>query len=371
MSKNIIKTNSDFLFIYEAKNTNPNGDPDMENKPRMDYETKTNLVTDLRIKRNIREYLKDSGHRIFVDTLSEQKVSAEKMLNHIVEETTGNPDKLGVIVSGNEKLKKLWENLLDRIESDEKTYAELRRNANAKAASGRKDENLAYIKEQFPKLNNLLLREIISKELIDIRMFGGAFAVGGFSSTYTGPVQLNWGYSLHPVEMIKSNTISAIMSSSEKDASTFGKDYRLYYSLIAFHGTVNKYLAQKSGLTPDDVQLFRESIINSISYKPTRSKSDQYAMMYLELEYDEKYNGYLRDLRDFITCHSERRTIRSIKDLKLDFSKFETLIKENIENIKHIHLWKTPLPGTDFEKFGAESDDTVKAKIKPVSLKSN
>jgi len=65
----IIKNSSDFLFIYEAIQCNPNGDPDQENKPRMDYDTKTNLVTDTRVKRFIRDYLKtiSKEESIFVD----------------------------------------------------------------------------------------------------------------------------------------------------------------------------------------------------------------------------------------------------------------------------------------------------------------
>jgi CRISPR-associated protein Csh2 len=49
--------NSDILFIYDAKLCNPNGDPDDENKPRMDYDTQTNLVSDVRLKRYLRDYL--------------------------------------------------------------------------------------------------------------------------------------------------------------------------------------------------------------------------------------------------------------------------------------------------------------------------
>ena len=62
----MISNNSDFLFIYEAIQCNPNGDPDQENKPRMDYDTNTNLVTDTRVKRYIRDFLKQEGQEIFV-----------------------------------------------------------------------------------------------------------------------------------------------------------------------------------------------------------------------------------------------------------------------------------------------------------------
>ena len=366
MAKETVKTNSDFLFVYEGKKTNPNGDPDMENKPRMDYDTKTNLVSDLRIKRNIREYLKDSGKKIFVDTLADRKVTTDTMLNHIVEEVTGSQEKLDKVFAKNDALKELWNSLIQHLGDDQKNYAGLRKVFKSKKAKN-KGNDIKSIRKQFPNLNNLLLREIVKENLIDIRMFGGAFAVEGFSSTYTGPIQLNWGYSLHPVELIKSNTIVTIMN---EDASTMGKDYRLYYSLIAFHGTINKHFAAKTGLSQTNVRLFRKALVNSVAYKPTRSKGDQYPMLYLELEYLDEYNGYLRDLRDFIACSwPKNQPIRSIESLTLDFSKLENLINENKDIIKHVHLWKTPLSGTSFDGFGNALDEDVKSKMKELSFK--
>lgn len=153
--------------------------------------------------------------------------------NHIIEDVTATEDKIGKIVSENQSLKDLWDNLKTKIEDGEKTYSGLRKIFKSKKKQD-DSSNIKYIREQFSILNNLLLQEIIKLNLIDIRMFGGAFAIEGFSRTYTGPIQLNWGYSLHPVELMKSSSIVTIMN---EDSSTFGKDYRLYYSLIAFHGT--------------------------------------------------------------------------------------------------------------------------------------
>lgn len=67
MSENIIKNRSEILFIYDVKDANPNGDPVDENKPRIDEETGINYVTDVRLKRTIRDYLHDYKHKeIFV-----------------------------------------------------------------------------------------------------------------------------------------------------------------------------------------------------------------------------------------------------------------------------------------------------------------
>jgi len=80
----IIANNSDYLFLYEAIQCNPNGDPDQENKPRMDYDTDTNLVTDVRVKRYIRDYLKATGKNIFVDMEGENKVSTDSKLKAVI-----------------------------------------------------------------------------------------------------------------------------------------------------------------------------------------------------------------------------------------------------------------------------------------------
>lgn len=70
--------NSEILYIYDAKLTNPNGDPDEENRPRMDYERDINLVSDLRLKRYIRDYLSLLGEDIFVRRVDDKAVTADK-----------------------------------------------------------------------------------------------------------------------------------------------------------------------------------------------------------------------------------------------------------------------------------------------------
>ena len=82
-----IAHNSDFLFLYEAIQCNPNGDIDQENKPRMDYDNQINLVTDVRIKRYIRDFLKTLGKDIFVDMEGENKVSPDTKLNAVLDRT--------------------------------------------------------------------------------------------------------------------------------------------------------------------------------------------------------------------------------------------------------------------------------------------
>ncbi|WP_207652191.1 type I-B CRISPR-associated protein Cas7/Csh2 [Clostridium oryzae] len=72
--------NSEILYIYDAKLSNPNGDPDEENRPRMDYEREINLVSDLRLKRYVRDYLMDKGYSLFVQGIDDKPVTAEQRI---------------------------------------------------------------------------------------------------------------------------------------------------------------------------------------------------------------------------------------------------------------------------------------------------
>lgn len=75
--------NNEILYLYDAKLTNPNGDPDEENRPRMDYEREMNLVSDLRLKRYIRDYLTLKGHDIFVRRVDDKPVTADKRIKNL------------------------------------------------------------------------------------------------------------------------------------------------------------------------------------------------------------------------------------------------------------------------------------------------
>ncbi|NLY18303.1 MAG: type I-B CRISPR-associated protein Cas7/Csh2 [Clostridiaceae bacterium] len=73
--------NGQILYLYDAKLTNPNGDPDEENRPRMDYERDINLVSDLRLKRYIRDYILDKGNLIYVRKLNDSNVEPKQIIN--------------------------------------------------------------------------------------------------------------------------------------------------------------------------------------------------------------------------------------------------------------------------------------------------
>jgi|SRR6056297_95112 len=80
MRRKIVMNNGQILYLYDAKLTNPNGDPDEENRPRMDGIQEKNLVTDLRLKRYVRDFALDQGHEIYVQKVENKHVTSEERI---------------------------------------------------------------------------------------------------------------------------------------------------------------------------------------------------------------------------------------------------------------------------------------------------
>ncbi|WP_240337991.1 type I-B CRISPR-associated protein Cas7/Csh2 [Gelidibacter japonicus] len=318
-----IKNSSDFLFIYEAIQCNPNGDPDQENKPRMDYDTKTNLVTDTRIKRFIRDYLTatNKDEVVFVNMEGNNKVSIDSKLNAVVKRTIENEGELEKAFSENPEALNIYKDIIAKEQDLEKIW-----------------KTITDKKFKHKDVNYELLAYLVKQKFIDIRMFGSAFAVGGFTKAYTGPIQLNWGYSFNKVELMDSSSIVTIMND---DSSTFGKDYRLHYSLLGFNGTINAPAANYTGLTEEDVKIFRNAIWESIPANPTRSKLNQYPKLYVEVVYNEGVsNGQFGDLRNYVETKPTEgitdKQIRKFKELDLNMSALKNLLNENKNKIKDV-----------------------------------
>ena len=256
----IIK-NSEILFIYDAKMSNPNGDMDNENKPRMDYDTETNLVSDVRLKRYLRDYFeKGLGEKIFVT------------------EDAKDAKERGA-----------------QLKKENKTH----------------------------------------NDLIDVRLFGAVFAESGENTHLTGPVQFNWGYSLNPVEINESSTITSSFSSGEG----IGKDFRVKYSLIAFSGGINANVAKDTKLTDEDITVFDKAMVKSIPFSRTRSKTGQTPRLYLRVEAPDN-KSILKDLREYLSLDYkvDEHAVREIGQLTLNIDRLTEYLSDKL--IDKIIYWK-------------------------------
>jgi len=301
--------NSDILFIYDAKLCNPNGDPDDENKPRMDYDTHRNLVSDVRLKRYIRDYLEERGYEIFVAQVEGETVDATKRLRKLIEKYK-------------EEIKE-DENLKDLINNEEEPQ----------------EKNLSnHIDWVLPKL-------------VDVRFFGATMPLKGqeeggrgASITFTGPIQFNWGHSLNRVQIVESSTITSTFAGRGEEYSTMGKDWRVYYSLIAFHGIVSGKRAQKTRLSEADIRVLDNALLKAIPLQATtRSKIGQTPRLLLRIEYKDDIT-FLGDLRRYVEIKpnegTREETLRDISDLKLKVKPLVDILEKNKDKIEKIYLWQ-------------------------------
>lgn len=295
---------SDILYLYDAKLTNPNGDPDEENKPRMDEATGRNLVSDVRLKRYLRDFWLNNGEDIWVRKRED-----------------------GTTTDAKGRMKTLLETFNDETGS----------NLKEKDARGSVE------------FKNWLL-----DHLLDVRLFGATMPMENASLTFTGPVQFGWGYSLHRVEVNNSATISSHFAGRDNDYGTFGKDWRVYYSLIGFHGLVSRARARHTRLTDADVATLDAAMLEAIPNEATtRSKIGQLPRLYLRVEYAEDARSRLGDLREDVKPEpkEDKRldALRDVRDYRLNVSALVDRISGREAQIQAVQLHINPDLDTSLE----------------------
>ncbi|MCI8817506.1 MAG: type I-C CRISPR-associated protein Cas7/Csd2 [Angelakisella sp.] len=218
-----IKNRYDFVILFDVENGNPNGDPDAGNLPRTDPETGLGIVTDVCLKRKIRNYVEAvkedaEGFRIYI--------------------------KDGVP--------------LNRSDREALRYLQI---DDEKALKAAKKEN--------PELDRLVL-QFMCKNFFDIRTFGAVmttFVKGNLNcGQVRGPVQLSFARSVDPV-VPQEVTITRVAITTESDAerkgTEMGRKYIVPYGLYRCEGYVSANLAKKTtGFSEEDLELLWEAILN-------------------------------------------------------------------------------------------------------------
>jgi len=300
----IIKNRAEILFLYDVKDANPNGDPADENKPRIDEETGVNIVTDVRIKRTIRDYLHD---------FKEQEIFVKEIVN-----------EEGKIQDAKARAR-------DFLEGAEGT-----------------------LKEQMDKIKS----NILSK-CIDVRLFGATIPIelsvkkkkkGADSATedeesaektssitLIGPVQFKMARSLHEVELKYIKGTGAFASKAGKEQKTFREEWIVPYSLICVYGIINENAAKETNLTEDDVQLLLDGLWNGTKNLISRSKVGQVPRLLIKVNYNEK-NYHIGDLDKLVKIKSTvpDEQLRDISEVELDISELIKTLQNNKEKIASI-----------------------------------
>ena len=221
-----IKNRYDFVILFDVENGNPNGDPDAGNMPRIDPETGYGLVTDVCLKRKIRNY---------VETLKEDAPDADNYRIYVKE---GVP--------------------LNRSDAEALEHNGLTPRDDLKKA-----------KKSDPDIDRKL-RDYMCEHFYDIRTFGAVmttFVKGALNcGQVRGPVQLSFARSVDPI-VPQEVTITRVAITTEADAekknSEMGNKHIVPYGLYRAEGYVSANLARKTtGFSEEDLQLLWQAILN-------------------------------------------------------------------------------------------------------------
>lgn len=286
----------EFLFLYDIKMGNPNGDPD-ENRPRV-LPDGTYYVTDVRLKRFARDFLKYMGQDILVDNIEGRTTNLTGRVVHYL------------TVTGKEK-----------VEGKE-------------------------------------LVDILLDAFIDARLFGSSFAfkTGKIQDkegkevdwnpkpepkTMTGAVQINMGEVLHQAESVDIHGTSVFASKEKNEAGTFTTYFGLRYALIGFSGVANEHSARISKMTDSDYEIFLKSLWHGVrSAANTRTKVGQIPHLLISIEYKPGEEFQFGRLHDYVrltaTGDKEEKAWSSPVDFHLDISTLLARISSQAERIQMV-----------------------------------
>lgn len=295
MENNKIQHKSEILFLYESTYNIPNGDP-FTGEQRYDEETKKILVSDVRIKRFVRDYLSGKGEEIYV----------------VSDKTFAEGSESGSAAR------------LKSLQNNEKYKAELEE---AKK-KGEKNFSSALF---------------VMQKCIDVRLFGGISTAKGDAINLTGPVQFGLlNPSLNQVNLRMHQNTSVFSSSAEKSQGAIGTTSLVPYSLIQIHGWVNPKVAESTGMTNDDLNVMFEGLWYGTSgdgSSHSRSKIGQNSVLLLEIVYaqnNKKIYGVDRLIQHQPKDNKKDEQIRSMDDYEMDFSKlFEKIQSDKIKEVRY------------------------------------
>lgn len=322
---NNIQHKSELLFLYDTTYNIPNGDP-FTGEQRYDEETKKILISDVRIKRYVRDYLAEKGDNIYV----------------IGDKSFAEGDESGSaarIKSLNDKFKK-------ELEEAEKAS---------------KDK-----KERFSKAF------FVMKNCVDVRLFGGIATGKGDAVNLTGPVQFALlNPSLNQATLRLHQNTSVFVSKGSNEQGAIGTTTIVPYSIVQIHGWLNPKVAAETGMTDDDLKKLFEGLWYGTSgdgSSHSRTKSGQNSILLLEIVYTET-NKKVYGIDQLIKLKNKEdkkdEQLRSLEDVEFDFDKLWSVAgTDKIKKVKYYteieELENKLLGNVEDKKSGAEKSGEPK-----------
>lgn len=276
-----LKNRIDFVYIFDVKDGNPNGDPDAGNLPRVDAETGMGLVTDVCLKRKVRNYVQLSksgveGYNIFI--------KEKAVLNTLIE-------------------------------------------------ASHNDESVENIKDGGDKTE--AARKVMCKKYYDVRTFGAVMSTGKNAGQVRGPIQFTFARSVDPV-VATEHSITRMAVATEDEAKkqngdnrTMGRKATIPYGLYMCHGFISANLACQTGFTTEDLELFWDALRNMFDCDRSAARGLMSAQKLIVFTHDSELgNAPANKLFD-------RVSVKKIcSGVPRSFADYEVSIdRDNLENV--------------------------------------
>jgi CRISPR-associated protein Csd2 len=269
----------DFIFLFDVQDANPNGDPDAGNLPRIDVETGQGLVTDVCLKRKIRNYVATTNRNIQGKRIYFTERAVHNLQHKEAHAAVGVPD--------------------DEAKSPK---------------GGLKDRAAQWMCQTY----------------YDVRTFGAVMSTEINCGQVRGPVQLSFARSIDPI-VSSEHAITRTSVTNEKDVEkerTMGRKFTVPYALYRAHGFVNPFLAIQTGFNDADVELLFHSLENAFQFDQSaaRPAGSMAVRGLLVFKHDNQLgNASSHALFDAVTVKKKAGI-----EIPRSFSDYDVLVKESV-----------------------------------------
>jgi CRISPR-associated protein Csd2 len=345
----IINNRYDFVLLFDVKDGNPNGDPDAGNLPRVDPETGNGLVTDVCIKRKVRNYVGlakglSASYDIYIkekavlgrahvqafkelgiDLGEEVKLTISEELSKLIEEV-GLPE--GVSVEENDNSY----SLVLAADMDKKSVQSwLKEMKPSKEIKDCLTNALKLAKSRKPTGDEVEKgRGKMCSSYFDIRTFGAVLSLKSAPNCgqVRGPVQMTFARSINQVVPLEhSITRMAVATEAEAEAQqgdnrTMGRKYTIPYGLYRSHGFISAPLAAQTGFSEDDLGLFWDALLNMFDQDHSAARGYMATRKLVVFQHDSALgNVPAHKLFDMVIVTPKNNPPRDFSDYKVEVPK--------------------------------------------------
>ena len=266
-----LKNRIDFVYIFDVQDGNPNGDPDAGNLPRVDAETGMGLVTDVCLKRKVRNYVQvakqlTDGYDIFI----KEKAVLDSLVNQ--------------------------------------TY------------------DLTEITQAPQDERRAIAKKVMCRNYYDIRTFGAVIATSGKQDQVRGPIQMTFARSIDQVATLE-HSITRMAVTKEADLEkerTMGRKATIPYGLYVCHGFISANLAKQTGFNEEDLGLFFDALKNMFDVDRSAARGLMSAQRLIVFKHDSMLgNAPANKLFDLVKVQRTDKTVpaRSFADYEVTIDK--------------------------------------------------